>query len=207
MFSLPHPRLRSVMALAILLGLAQLSTRAALAQPATAEQAVPAPAWGPRADLGLLLGLPATLGAGQTAGVAAGVATGGPLAFGLRASWSTATEYTLTWHVTHSEVRLRAHVTALRQLGRGAWLVRLAGGATALHESRIRDQSARLSESGTALTTSAWALLPGVDLEAGVNLRIAGEWGLAVTGGPSLHLVDGALSYGWTGTLGVAWLP
>lgn len=159
------------------------------------------------ADAGILFGLPAALGTGQTTGLGLGVTSRGSLAWGARASWSQATEYTQLWAVTHSEVRLRATLSAHKQAGRGLWLVRLGLGGTVVRESRVRDQSARLSTSGTALTTSAWALLPGVDLEVGTWLRLAGDWGVAVTGGPCLHLQGGAVQTGWLAQLGVAWLP
>jgi hypothetical protein len=158
-------------------------------------------------DGGLLFGLPAALGTGQTTGLGLGIASSGPLAWGARASWSQATEYTTLWAVTHADIRLRATVTAQRQVGRGLWLIRLGAGGTVVHETRVRDQSARLSSTGQALTTSAWALLPGFDLEFGTWLRIAGDWGVTVTGGPSLHVVAGAVQPGWLAQLGVAWLP
>jgi hypothetical protein len=159
------------------------------------------------ADGGLLFGLPAALGTGQTTGLGLGITSRGPLAWGARASWSQATEYTTLWAVTHADIRLRATVTAQRQVGRGLWLIRLGAGGTVVHETRVRDQSARLSSTGQALTTSAWALLPGFDLEVGTWLRIASAWGVAVTGGPSLHVVAGAVQPGWLAQLGVAWLP
>jgi len=187
-----------------------------LAQQAFAQAVDPAPAelpatsrWrGPiAADAGLLLGLPAALETGQTAGVAAGVTGTGTLTWGARASWSRANEDSLLWSVTHNELRLRALAVLQSRIGRGTVALRLAAGGTAVNEARDRHQAARLTQSGAGLATSAWLFVPGGEVELAVFLRIGGEWGLAVAGGPSAHWVSGGLQPGWLTTLGVAWLP
>ena len=185
------------------------------AQPPAAEPAAPpsdvspTSLWqGPVAvDAGLLLGTPAALGTGQTAGISAGVTGTGTLTWGARASWSRAQEDSLLWAVTHNEVRLRGMGVLQRHVGRGTIALQVAAGGTAIHESRDRHQAARLSASGTGLSTTAWSLAPGGELELAVTLRIMDEWGIAVAAGPSTHWIDGSLQTGWVATLGVAWLP
>lgn len=189
--------LRCIVLLAVLLAPAAVS-----AQDLTAS----APASRSTADVGLLMGLPAALATGQTTGIAAGIGSNGAIGWGLRASWSTATEYTLTRAVTDSETRVRALVSFRRSAGRGAFVLRLGAGATLVHETRERDQAARLG-AAAGLTESAWAALPGGELEVGATVRVAGDWGVAVMGGPSAHLVDGVVQPGWISSLGIAWLP
>lgn len=163
---------------------------------------------GQAVEAGLLAGRTAALGTGQTVGLFAGWQQAGPrLGWGARLSWSQATEHTLTWAVTHDELRLRAVGSLRGEAGRGTWHLRLGLGATVVYESRERHQSARLTESGLPLTESAWGLLPAGDLELGVTLRLAGAWAVVVAGGPSAHLLDGAVEPGWSGTVGAAWLP
>ena len=158
-------------------------------------------------DAGLFTGLPAALGTGQTAGLGAGWIGSRTLDWGLRASWSRASEDSLLWTVTHSETRLRAVGVWQRHLGRGSVGLRLGGGATVVHESRDRHQAARLAQDGAGLSTSAWTVMPGGDVELVVSIRVSGDWGLMLSAGPSAHWVDGALERGWVACLGVAWLP
>lgn len=158
-------------------------------------------------DAGLLTGLPAALGTGQTGGIGAGWIGTRTLDWGVRASWSRASEDSLLWHVTHSETRLRAVGVWQRQLGRGSIGLRLGAGATVVHETRDRHQAARLAQSVAGLSTSAWTVLPGADLELAVSLRISGDWGLMLSAGPSAHWASGALERGWVASMGVAWLP
>jgi hypothetical protein len=161
----------------------------------------------PAAEAVLAAGLPAAMPAGLTMGVGAGVLGRGLLAWGARASWSTATEFTEAWAVTHDETRLRAMVALQRSIGRGSVGLRLAPGLTVLRERAERAQSARLTTSGLPLSDAAWALLPAVDLELAIVLRVVGDAGVVVRAGPTLHVVNGAAEFGWTGGLGVAWLP
>ncbi len=58
-------------------------------------------------DGGLVVGFPAALPTGLSAGAGAGVTVGDTLTWGARASWVTATESSLPWTVTHSDLRLR----------------------------------------------------------------------------------------------------
>lgn len=156
-------------------------------------------------DGGFVASLPAGLPTGLSTGVGAGVATGGVLAFGARASWSSATEYSLTTTVRDDDFRLRAHATLQRDAGRGTFALRLGLGATLVRESVTRDQGERAGLEGDALQSIQWALLPAADLEAAVVLRVHGAFGVVVSGGPSLHLLAGAVQAGWIGGLGVVW--
>lgn len=156
---------------------------------------------------GLMGGLPAALPAGLSMGVGGSAVTAGPLAWGARLSWSTATEYTEAWAVRHDETRLRALLVLQRRLGRGTVGLRMAPGLTVLHETAERAQSARLTTSGLPLADTRWVILPALDLEAAVVLRVAGDFGMIASAGPTVHVVNGGPSFGWTGTLGVAWLP
>src|SRR5438105_3607492 len=58
-------------------------------------------------DGGVVVGFPAALPTGLSTGVGVGVTTGDALVWGARASWVTATESSLPWTVTHSDLRLR----------------------------------------------------------------------------------------------------
>lgn len=173
-----------------------------------AARAAPVPIGsGLTVDAGLLLGQPAALETGMTSGVVAGIATGGAFAAGLRGSWSTATEYTRTWHVTQQELRLRLVGIVQQPLGRGRVGLRLGLGGTEVYESRLRDQAARLGLTGSELETTAWQLLPAAELEAQVTLLVFDRFGVAVGGGPSAVLLAGALQAGFVGSVGVTWFP
>ena len=154
----------------------------------------------------LLLAIPAALPTGLSTGVDAIYIRGsGWLAWGAGASWSTATEYALTEIVRNDEVRLRLFGIAQYAVGRGAIGLRLGAGGTLVHEDRTRAQGARAGLTGSDLRTTAWAMLPGTDLEFIVRLRILDAFSMTVGGGPSLHLVNDGIRPGWLAGLGVAW--
>lgn len=160
----------------------------------------------PTIDGGLVVGFPTALPTGLSRGVGGGVTFGDcPLRWGARLAWVTATESTLAWQVTHSDLRLRMSGSAQHDLGRGSLGVRLAAGGTLVHESRVRNQGERAGLMGDALETSAFAFVPAADLEAVVGLHVIGSWMMVVSGGPSLALVEGNLHWSWTAELGVAW--
>lgn len=158
-------------------------------------------------DGGLVVGFPAALPTGLSVGAGAGVTVGDALTWGARASWVTATESSLPWTVTQSDLRLRVTGGLQAHPGRGTIGLRLGLGGTMVHETRLRNQGMRAGLTGSELETSAFALLPAADLEAVVALHIAGPWLLTTSGGPSLDIHDGALHGGWTAELGVAWQP
>jgi hypothetical protein len=162
-------------------------------------------------DGGLVLALPAALATGLSVGVGLAylraVTSGGRVLVGARASWSTATEYTLTESVRNDDIRLRLNLAVQQVLGRGAFGLRLGLGATTIYEGRTRAQGNRAGLEGSALATSAWYLLPAGELEGVVFLRVWKAWGMSLSGGPTLHLVDGSPRFGWSSSLGVLWQP
>jgi hypothetical protein len=158
-------------------------------------------------DGGLVLGFPAALPTGLAKGIGAGVTTGQKLAWGARASWVTATESSLPWTVTHSDLRLRITGALQQAAGRGTLGLRLGLGGTLVHESRVRNQGMRAGLSGTDLENTAFAMLPAADLDAVIALHVAGPWLLVTSGGPSVDILDGKLHAGWSAQLGVAWQP
>lgn len=159
-------------------------------------------------DGGLVLGFPAALPTGLSKGIGGGVTFGAcPLRWGARAAWVTATESTLAWEVTHSDLRLRVTGSAQHDAGRGSLGLRLGAGGTLVHESRLRAQGMRAGLTGSELETSTFAMVPAADLEAMVSLHVIGPWLLVMSGGPSVALVDGAPHTSWTAELGVAWQP
>lgn len=159
-------------------------------------------------DGGLLLGAPAALPTGLSTGVGAGVMCGRNLfAWGARASWSTATESSIGWTVTHDDLDLRVDGAIQHTVGRGRLALRLGVGSTVVHETRLRNQGTRAGLTGSDLQTSAFAALPAGDLEAVVALHIAGPWLLMVSGGPSVSIVSSAWRTGWKSQLGVGWQP
>jgi hypothetical protein len=158
-------------------------------------------------DGGLVVGFPAALPTGLATGVGAGVTMGRTLALGARAAWVTATESSLPWTVTHSDLRLRTTAALQAAPGRATIGLRLGLGGTLVHETRVRNQGMRAGLSGSELETSSFAMLPAADLDAVVALHIAGPWLLVTSGGPSIDLVDGKLRGGWSAELGVAWQP
>jgi hypothetical protein len=157
-------------------------------------------------DAGLALALPVALGTGLSTGVGAGATIGaGHLAWGLRASWSTATVSSIDWTVSHDDIKLRAVGAVQQRAGRGRFALRLGVGPTIVHEARVRNQAMRANLTG--LDTSTFAAAPAADLEAVVALHIAGPWLLTLSGGPSLSVVDGSARWGWTSLLGAGWQP
>ncbi|MCC6750361.1 MAG: hypothetical protein IT371_22035 [Deltaproteobacteria bacterium] len=153
----------------------------------------------------LLLSLPAALPTGMTTGVELAYTRGRLLCWGVRVSWGTATEFTPSWEVRHDDLRLRAVGALQRSFGRATVGVRLGVGGTLVHELRTRSQGNRAGLTGEALTASAWRLLPALELEPTVVLRLLAGFGLSVSGGPSLHLLDGAARFGWLAGAGIAW--
>jgi hypothetical protein len=158
-------------------------------------------------DAGLVLGLPATWQTGLTTGVGGGVMYGRTFAWGVRASWSTATESSLAWTVDHDDFRLRAAAAVRHDVGRGNLALRLGVGPTFVHEDRVRNQGMRAQLTGSDLETSSLATVPAADLEAVVTVHVAGPWALILSGGPSLLVSDGAVHGGWTTQLGAGWQP
>lgn len=162
-------------------------------------------------DSQLVLALPASLQTGMSAGVGLGyfraATASGWLAWGARASWSTATEYTLIDTVRNDDIRLRLCLGVQRIAGRGSFGLRLGVGATAVYENVTASQGSRAGLTGSALETTKWYLLPAADLEGVVFLRVWHAWGMSLSGGPTLHLLDGSARYGWSSALGVLWQP
>jgi hypothetical protein len=175
-----------------------------------------APAGSPslwRAEAGLRVGPPAALTTGLSTGVGAGFVHGRTLAWGAAVSWSTATEHTQSFEVSHADLRFRLMGIARKRMGRGTVSLRLGAGGTLVHESRTRHQGERAGLEGEALESTDWRMLPAADLELVTVLRIIEPWGLVVGGGPSVVWSDGvegadaALRAGWTATVGIAWAP
>jgi hypothetical protein len=158
-------------------------------------------------DGGLILGLPTAFSTGLSTGVGAGATFGRRIAWGVRASWSSATESSIDWTVARADFKLRAAVAVQHDAGRGRLALRLGLGPTFVHEDRVRNQGMRAGLTGTDLETSAWAALPAADLEAVVGVHIAGPWLLTMSGGPSVVLSDGAVHGGWVAQLGAGWQP
>ena len=158
-------------------------------------------------DGGLVVGFPAALPTGLSRGIGAGVTYGHVLAVGARAAWSTATESTTAWQVTHADLRLRATGSVEHTAGRGTVGLRLGLGGTLVHETRLRSQGMRAGLSGTDLETSTFAMLPAADLEGVVSVHLFGPWLLVVSGGPTFDVHDGAAHAGWNAELGVGWQP
>lgn len=189
------------------LGASVLLTSPVRAQDLVAENAIPKSTL----DSQLVLALPAALQTGMSAGVGAGylrrVTDGGLLSLGARASWSTATEYTLIDTVRNDDIRLRLCALVQHNAGRGSFGLRLGAGATVVYEGRTRAQGSRAGLTGSALETTAWYLYPAADLDAVVVLRVWKSWGMSLSGGPTLHLIDGSARAGWSSGLGVSWQP
>jgi hypothetical protein len=160
-------------------------------------------------DAGLVVAFPAALPTGMSVGAGAGVALSPApwLAWGARASWVTATESSLPWTVTQSDLRLRVTSAVQKAAGRGTLALRLGLGGTVVHESRVRNQGMRAGLSGSDLETSSLAALPAADLDAVIALHVAGPWLLVMSGGPSVDVLEHRLHGGWSAQLGVAWQP
>jgi hypothetical protein len=154
----------------------------------------------------LILALPAALGTGLTAGIGAAYTRGrGWLGWGAKASWSTATEYTLTESVRNDDIRFTLFGVARYAAGRGTFGLRLGAGGVLVYEDRTRSQGARAGLTGSALSKTAWAALPGSELEFFVKLRILDAWSMTVSGGPACYLLKSKIRPGWITGLGVAW--
>jgi hypothetical protein len=188
-------------ALAIALLLFGLCPAAARADgPPLVTDVAHVPSGGPlTVDGGLFLALPTALGPSLSSGFSAGVLRGKTLAWGARASWSTATESSTTWTVTQWDLRLRVDGAIQRQIGRAHIGLRLGLGPTIVHETRDR--------SSGNIETTASALLPAGELEAFVALHIFGPWLCMLSGGPSAVIDGGALNAGWVSLIGVGWQP
>jgi hypothetical protein len=184
-----------------------LATSPVRAQTLAAENTIPKSV----VDSQLVLALPAALQTGMSAGVGAGYSRratpDGLLSWGARASWSTATEYTLIDTVRNDDIRLRLCGLIQHNAGRGSFGLRLGAGATAVYEARTRAQGSREGLTGSALETTAWYLFPAADMEAVVVLRVWNSWGLSLNGGPTMHLIHGSVRAGWSSGLGVSWQP
>ena len=160
-------------------------------------------------DAGLLAGLPAALPSGITTGIGAGLMheCGCRFGYGVRASWSTETDSSITWTVTQWDTRLRAVGEVRYDAGRGMLALRLGAGTTLVHEHRVRNQGMRAGLTGSQLEESATDALPAGELEAVVGLHITGPWLAMISAGPSLEILDGALRGGWVAQIGVGWQP
>ena len=158
-------------------------------------------------DGGLVLALPATWQTGLSTGVGGGVAYGRTFALGVRASWSTSTESSLAWTVSHDDYRARVTGGVQRAVGRGVLALRLGLGPTVVYEDRVRNQGARAQLTGSALETTALAAMPAGELEAVVSVHVGGPWLLVMSGGPSMLISDGDTHFGWGTQLGVGWQP
>ncbi len=150
-------------------------------------------------DAGLLASPAAALGPSLSTGVALGLSKGSWIAWQVRASWSSATESSIAWTVTQSELRLRAGGLIQHPLGRAQVGLRLGFGPSIVHETRSRNQS--------TLQTAAFAAIPAADLEAVLALHVWNRWLLVMSGGPDASWSNGALRGGWLGQLGVGWQP
>jgi len=150
-------------------------------------------------DGGLVLALPTALGSGLSSGFGLGVTWGRLFAAEARASWSTATESSIPWTVTQSDLRLRVGGVLQRTLGRARVGLRLGIGPTIVHETRLRN--------GSTLQTSAFATLPAGELEAVVAIHLFGPWLVTLSGGPSAALDDPGLRGGWVSLIGAGWQP
>ena len=160
-------------------------------------------------DAGLLVALPAALPAGISTGIGAGLTRdcGCHFSYGARASWSTETASSITWQVTHWDMRLRAIGMVRHDAGRGMIALRLGAGTTIVHEHRVRNQGMRIGLTGSALEDSATEALPAGELEAVVGLHITGPWLAMISAGPSLEVFGGALRGGWVAQIGIGWQP
>jgi len=159
-------------------------------------------------DGGLAVAFPTALPTGLSRGIGGGITEGRcPWRWGARAAWVTATESTLDWTVTHSDLRLRASGSLQHDAGRGSFGLRLSAGGTLVHETRDRNQGMRAGLMGSDLETSTFALVPAAELEAVVSVHVVGSWLLVMSGGPSAALVGSDLHGSWIAELGVGWQP
>ena len=198
--------MRRFVAALLLVGLASAGARAD--EPSLVANGLLVRSSGPlTVDGGLFFGLPTALGTGLSSGIEAGVARGRLFAWEARASWSTATESSIPWTVTQSDLRLRIGGALQHALGRGRVGLALRLGPTIVHETRDRNQGTRAGLTGSDLETSAYSILPAGDLVATVAIHVAGPWLLTMGGGPALVVLDGSARAGWTTQIGVGWQP
>jgi hypothetical protein len=197
----------SQLALAFLLvGLVPCRARAEV--PLPAGDVGRAPVTGPLSiDAGLVLARPTALGPGLSTGFGIGVTRGHTLAWEARASWSTATESSIAWAVTQSDLRLRVGGALQGTLGRARAGLRVGIGPTIVHETRTRNQGAAANLTGDALQSSSFATVPAGELEAFVALHVFGPWLFTVSGGPSVAIESENTRAGWISMLGVGWQP
>jgi hypothetical protein len=176
----------------------------AFADPRVASDSFPVRSDGPVVvDAGLAVGFPAALPTGLARGAGAGATVGdGPVRWGARVAWLTATESTLAWKATHQDVQLRVVAGLAHMAGRGTIGLQLGAGGTFVHERRRHPQAGRTDD---APAMTAFALLPAADLEGTVGLAIYGAWRLAIAGGPSVALVDGDPRWSWVARVGLGW--
>jgi hypothetical protein len=157
-------------------------------------------------DGGVVAGLPAALPSGLSTGFGAGItrACGCMFAYGARVSWSTVEASNLTWDVTQWDLRLRATGSIRHTAGRGTLELRLGVGPTLVRESRVQNSGVAAGLTGMDLGSSALRLLPALDLEAVISVKVTGAWIFVVSGGPSVDY-NTSLRGGWISQLGVAW--
>lgn len=161
-------------------------------------------------EAGVVSALPALMEVGQMLGGMAALTVGyGPFLYGVRASVAAAEEYSQSWRVSHTEVRLRALGGVRAAVGRGTWILRLGLGLTVVHEERERHDVEEVGVSNVVASDSASAAVPAVDLEGGLVLHLAGDWGLALFAGPTLHFGPdtGGARWGYTGSVALVWTP
>ena len=169
----------------------------------------PVQSTGPLAvDAGLVLALPATWQTGLSSGIGAGVTRGRRFAWGVRGSWSTATESSLVWTVSHDDFRLRA-------VGRGPAAGRArrlraaprAGPDLRLRAPNAQPGRARRPDREAISNRRRWPRFPARIWRAWSRVHIVGRWSLMLSGGPTAIVADGALHGGWTAQLGAGWQP
>lgn len=156
-------------------------------------------------DTAILAGSPVALPTGLARGLGGGVQWGRCVAWGVRASWASASESSAVWQVRHDEVRLRAAAALQYDVGRTTLAMRLTAGATMVGESRRRQQGMRAGLSGDALETFEAALFPTASVEAVITLRIRGTWALQLAAGPGIVALDQTAAATWTVEIGASW--
>ena len=172
---------------------------AAIAEPTANGEATP---W--TVDASWAAAVPTALEVGLAMGPQVGASWGKEVTLGAVVGMTQATEYTENWTVTHREFRARGQLEWRRSLGAGSWLIRLAAGATAIRESRLRHQGERI---GTPVPPADWALVPAAEFQVGARVRLHEGWQLCVATGPALRAVGGAFGPGWLAQVGLGWSP
>ncbi len=158
-------------------------------------------------DAGLFLATPSALPSGIMTGIGVGVtrSCGCTFSYGVRASWSSITEGSMTYTVTQDDYRLRLVGAVRHDVGRGSLVLRLGVGPTFVHEVRIANNTM-----GSGLTLHdgrGWGTVPAAELDGLIALHISGAWVGIASAGPSVDRFGGSLAWGWTAMLGVAWQP